>query len=694
MENRRDEKLLKEIRERYRYLSDCWREAREQRAIDMRYLLGDPWEERDRKARDDANRPCISHDELTQYVNQAINALRQNKRGIKVGPEGNGADEKTAELHQDLIRTIEYKSQAQAAYLAAFEPMVQGGYGFFRISRRYVSDEGFDQEICIKPLQNSDAVLVDWDAKEPDWSDARDCFVLDPMPREEFEREYPDAEVKSFSVEDSRVAPEWIQEKNVLVAEYWRVERTPEKLYLLPDGQKVTKLPAGVQAVRTRRRERKQVVQYITNGVEILERNPQPGKCLPIIPDIGRQLWVTEGGVTKRKILSLIRLARDPQMSLAFLCSQEAEEAGLSPKVPYVGYKGQFESDAEAWETANKIPHSYLQVDPIVDGAGGQVLPLPRREQFTPNFGPYEIAKDACRRAVQAAMGISPLPTAAQRNNEKSGVALERIQTAQAIGSFHFLDNHERALQYAGRVIEEWIPVTYDTERELALQKEDDSRKMVRLNTAEPYPDPKTNEPLHFPVDQGSHDVTVSAGPSSQLQWEAASEFLDLLVANLGKLPIAPPQQAKLLSLAIRMKRLGPKGDQIADLISPPEGEELPAQAQQIMQQAEQKLQALNAYAQQIEKEREELQRKLDAKVTENEYRLKIEQLKIEGDITKAEITTKAQDLRERMAFVEDMLRQLQVQAHEQGMAAQQQASAEQVAIPAPAVVPEEQVSQ
>jgi hypothetical protein len=43
-------------------------------------------------------------------------------------------------------------------------------------------------------------------------------------------------------------------------------------------------------------------------------------------------------------------------------------------------------------------------------------LPLPRRQAFTPNFQEYEIAKDSCRLAIQAAMGISPLPTAAQRD--------------------------------------------------------------------------------------------------------------------------------------------------------------------------------------------------------------------------------------------------------------------------------------
>lgn len=65
-----------------------------------------------------------------------------------------------------------------------------------------------------------------------------------------------------------------------------------------------------------------------------------------------------------------------------------------------------------------------IQVDALTDPTGQNILPPPERQQFTPNFQEYEVAKDSCRRAIQAAMGISPLPTAAQRDNEKSGIAI------------------------------------------------------------------------------------------------------------------------------------------------------------------------------------------------------------------------------------------------------------------------------
>lgn len=665
-----DEKLLKEIRDRYTAWVDKWRDAREERKTDMRYILGDPWTDQDRQARKDDGRPCINHDELGQYINAAIGNMRAAKRGIQCAPAGEGSDDKTAELAQNLIRSIEYKSQAQGAYLTAYQAMLEGSYGFIRIGRQYVSqdpDAEDDQEIIISNIPNPDSVVYDPDCKKADWSDPRAVYVLDPMPIDEFKRQFPDAEVRDFSEEDRRIAKDWIGDKTILVAEYWLIEiqRTWNRKH-------------------TRKVEKRTVCQYITNGVEILEKNPQPGELIPIIPFFGIERWYDEGGGPARKINSMVRLARDPQMSLAYLCSQQMEEAGLTPKVPYLGYVGQFETDKEAWDTATRKPHAYLQVDPIPDTAQGTVLPLPERVPFTPNIQAYEIGKDSCRRAVQSAMGISPLPTAMQRDNAKSGVALERVQQQQAIGTLTFVDKFEAGLAYAGRVIDSWIPATYGREdRQVGVRLPDGSSKVVRLNTPQPYLDAKTQQQEQHPVAAGQHDITISAGPSSDSTRQAADDFLNILISNLGNLPVAPPQAAKLLSLAIQTKQLGPKGDEMAEIISPTQDQPpIPPQVQAAMQQAQQENQALHAYAQQQEKQVQDLQQKLDAHVVDNEYKIRIEQMKIEADLAKAEITTKSQNLVERDQFVRDMWQKMaEAEQERQAQTMQQQHEAQTQAL-------------
>jgi hypothetical protein len=684
----KDDELLIEIRDRYKAYDSAWADIRKERNLDVKYISGDPWDPHDRKAREDAKRPCINHDELSQYINQTVNTMRQNKRGIKVDPRGEGSSDQTATLRQDLIRTIEYDSDAPSIYAKAYQDMVEGSYAFFRITRRYVTDQYgefdgdpqaaiqrqasnkalFDQHVVVRPIANPNSVLFYPYCKEPDWSDAEDCFVLERVPRNRFKQRWPKAQIVDFSRDMRSAAADWIFEDDLLTAEYWRLEYKKRTVYLLANGE-VLDRPKG-NYVDEREIREKSVMQYVTNGVEILERKEELGTILPIIPMIGLERYLDDTGVSKRVLFSLVRLARDPQMSLAYLNSQQTEEAGLTPKTPFLGYKGQFDSNREMWKNVTKIPYGFLEADIPDNWPAGQVPPLPTRVPFTPNFTAYEVAKDSCRRAVQAAMGIMPMPTAAQRQNEKSGVALQRIQEEESLGSYHFVDGYDRALRLAGRVIDQWIPAVYSREgRTIHLRTAKQEYRQATLNTLQPYQDAKTGKPAHYPVEEVDHSISISSGPSDASQRDAVSDFLDNLIGQLPKLPIAPPQAAQLLSIAIKMKDLGPMGDEMAEIISP-SGD---GQSMQQLQQAQSQLQQQGVLIQQLQAELQKLTLEKQAKVVEGEYKmmterlraqsaLVVEKLKVDAQLASAEVQTKSQILSERMAAVEELYKM----AHQQ----------------------------
>ena len=229
----KNEDLLKEIRDNYDYCVNYWRDIREEAQTDMRYIAGDPWEPKERKAREDAGRPCMALDELNQYVNQLINDVRQNKRAITVVPKGAGANDKTSELIQGIIRNIEYKSNAQAAYVTAFENACNRSYGYFRISTQYVSESSFEQEIRIKRIPNPDTIYLDPDSKEADCSDMSYAFVIDTLTKKEFKRRFPEAELQDFSAQQLIDNPQWVKEESIQIAEYWKIKKTKRKLLLV-----------------------------------------------------------------------------------------------------------------------------------------------------------------------------------------------------------------------------------------------------------------------------------------------------------------------------------------------------------------------------------------------------------------------------------------------------------------------------
>jgi Phage P22-like portal protein len=639
-----DAPTLKEIREAYSDYASELKEIQEEGRTDMRYVSGDPWEAEDRAQREDAGRPCLSPDEISQYTNQAINNIRQNKRAIQITPVGDGANDSLAERRQAMVQGIEYRSNAQDAYLTAFENAIQRSYGFARISTRYLPGS-MNQEICIKPVPNPDMVIYNPNYRASDGSDMEDLFISDYLSKARFKQKYRKAKVQSFSTEDMIEAPGWIRDNYVVVAEYWKVHQVAKKLLLVdsPAGPqemyedelkemlsgrdrngKFAKIRDQVKVLRERTEEVPTVVQYITNGVEILEENEWAGTRIPIPACFGKQLFVNLGSGSKRILLSMVRLARDPQMALAYYVSQEAEEAGMAPKAPFIGAKGQFESNSEIWETITKVPRAYVEYDPVPDGQGS-VLPAPSRPAFTPNFAGYEVAKESARRAVQASMGIAALPTSAQRQNEKSGIALQKIQTMEAIGAFHFTDNYDKFLANIGFQINELIPVIYDTEREVPIRKKDGKHALLQTvgNESHPLNDQGVYEVQgldeeHLHTGQGKYDVTVSTGPSFESEREEASDFVDTLLERLPNLPVPPQIGQLILAKAIRMKNLGATGEEIADLLDPPQQEKMPPAAQAAIAQ-------MQAQMQQLQQENAALHMDRAGRVLEQQTKVQLE---------------------------------------------------------------------
>ena len=604
----------KEIREAFQDYRSDWKDIRDEAASDMLAISPEgPWSAEDRKMREDNGRPCLHLDQINQFLNQVNGNVRKNKRAIKAIPKGNGANDKDAEKRSNLIMGIEERSKAQQIYLGAFQCMTERSYGFSVIRTEYEDVNSFDQGIIIKPIPNPDTVLISPHYKQADASDIPEGFLLDRIPRKEFKQKYKDAKITDFdgALGEEAGVSDWVNDRTVQIAEYWRVEHDYKTLLLVEspagpvvlDEKQYKEIGKVGHVIRDRKVEIPKVIQYWTNGLEILDEIPWAGSRIPIISCLGPERWVTRGGKAERQLLSMVRFARDPQMLFDFLATQECEEAGMVPKVPFIGYKGQFESDKDAWEELNKIPHAMVQADLVIDGANGQVLPLPSRPQYAANFQQYEIAKDSAGRSLQTSMGIAPLPTAAQRANQKSGVALEKIDDMENLGSYHFVDRYENCyLHNMGWQINELITPILDTQREMPVSEPDGSRAVLHIvgKTSHPLDDQGSYDVQNLPdghlhTAKGEFGVTISTGPNYQSEREEQSEFVNTLIDNMANLPQPGTPGAKILALGIRMRpNLGPIGKQMADVFDPPDADNLPPEAQAIIAPLKQQVQQLS----------------------------------------------------------------------------------------------------
>jgi hypothetical protein len=658
-----DAELLQHIRRRFDYMTFAWREVREAGEADMQALTPEgPWDRTDRAERKKAGRPCIHLDQLTQYTNGFMGEVRQSPIAGKVEP-GTGGTPKTAELRQERIRAIEYESKATQATLTALENATERSYGAFGIGIDYKSWDSDDLEIKYRRFANPDAVLWDPDCKEADWSDMKDGFFFDWMTFDDFKAQFgEEANVTTvFGSEHVAIAPNWINmdRQMVQVAEYYRIEyeSTTTK------GGRKTRKPT--------------LWQYFTNGIQILDRVELPVPEVPIFPITGKERFIKDGNSVKRVLYSYIRLAVDAQMLFDYYKTNEAEDVGLAPKPKYAGYKGQF-GDGEEYKNINKSSDAYVEFEMVADPVNGSVLPLPRWDAYTPNIEAMEVGSESARRAIQAALGTYGF-TRLDDTNVKSGKAVKELKSQGQLPSYHLIDNYKMSVQRATRYVNRLLgPVEGDQPIERPIRKADGTQKVVKIN--QPSVDDEGKEQfLRYDETPGAeHTVTITDGPSYQSQRDEATTFADTLAQS------DQPWVPLIMDLVVKLKNLGPIGDQIAERLTPPQfkkpGEggpdpqQLQQQLQQVSQQHDQLVQALNDANQKLESKQVEMDAKKQIQAYSDDVKLAIALESSKNKVAADQLSA----FMVKMDHTLQMIMQEREHTHEAAMAAGQSAADQQ----------------
>jgi hypothetical protein len=605
MASKTDENLIADARKAYERALEAERVNRENWISDVRFArLGEQWPENIRHQREQEGRPCLTINRLPAFIRQVTNDARQNSPAIKFHPVGDGADQATALILDGVVRNIEYTSHADVAYDNALDNAVTGGFGYFRISTDYASDDTFDQDIKIEAIKNPLTVYGDPMDMGSDSSDWNECFVTELWDKAAFEKRWPDAETVDFDA-DSHDTANWFSDDKIRVAEWWTREEVPVTLLLLSTGAVMREEDYlkhkefldldNVTVVDQRQSTTKKVTQRIITGAEILETNEWPGKYIPIVPVYGDEV-VVDG---ERHLLSLVRFAKDPQQMVNYWRTTSTELVALAPKAPFIGAVGQFATDATKWATANTQTHQYIEYDPV--DVNGTPAPPPQRQPFA------GVPAGALQEAINASddmksiMGLYDASLGAV-SNETSGRAILARQREGDVSTFNFTDNLSRAIRHAGRILADLIPKVYNTPRIMRIIHEDGTNESVAVNGAQIDPQQvqqQLNERQQemrnigrvFDLTAGKYDVTCEAGPSfTTKREEAASQIMEFIRVYPNAAPIVGDILARnmdwpgAMEISERLKQMLPPQLQGQD----PQAVAAQQQIQQLVQALEQ----------------------------------------------------------------------------------------------------------
>lgn len=648
---------LRDMFDRYR---ERWSEVYDQADEDMQCLsLDGPWPQKERDARNTPGqeRPCLHEDVISQYHNQVINGIEMDQLGADVQPEGNGADEKTAEEVEDRIREIDYVNNAQHAYMTAAQCAIQSSMGFWEIETDWCSPDSWERCIKINAIMDPKTCLPDPDSKEPDWHDMQGFIKLSRMSHAEFRQKYPGAQIVNFEGLINDDNKYWLDSMTVQVAAIWRVKKKKRMLLFIDDGTDQglsifeDELPDGMKKVKRGKqkmvafggsdypilRESKRylpsVEKIITNGIEVLDRTEWEDEEIPVLVVTGRVKY--EQG--KRVIDSLTRKARIGQLLYDACISSIQELVSSAPKFKMVGYEGQFDTSTN-WARAFRDPTAYAEIKAVTDGSPeGEVLPLPNFVQPNPPIALLEGWKQSILLSIQNSIGM----TSTERKDRaaKSGKALEALDRTINVGTYHYRKSLEIAQLRGYRIINRLLPKIENTSRSVGFRNKKGEHSVRQI------PD------NHF---QAKHEVVIGSGKYYQSLQDEQKDFSETLLASIKDQII----MLAVLPDLIRMRGLGPHGDDLAKMIEAMQPAPMQA-ARQVdqngqtapdpavmaaMKQAQGAVQALNAHAKELEQQVIQLTDEKNAKLAELANKKEIATIEKEKAIEVATISASTKE--------------------------------------------------
>jgi hypothetical protein len=669
---------------RFKLVVDAEATQREAELDDLRFVdLEDQWTETAKAMRNGfptagnqlPERPMLVFNLLKQPCQLLSNQQRNARLSLKFAPKGNGASQEAASAFEDIARNIQSDSGAGLARSWAYTRAIKCGRGFYRILTEYANDGDDDLDIVFKRILNQAAVYFDPYTQEPDFSDAKFCFITQDLPYEEYKRLWPDSKMATcddgelIGIGDNPGTKVWIsnagdaETRTVRIAEYFYVEETKD--------------------AKTGRITNRVIKWCKLNAMEILEA-PQdfPGRYIPVIPVIADEFNV-DG---QRVFQGIVRSSKDGNRAYNYTETATIEAIALAPKAPWIIAEGQLEGHEDEWKSANTRNLPYLSYKQTT--FGGTPAPPPQRDVAEPPIQALVVAAGESKENVKITTGVFDPSLGQLSPSERSGKAILALQKQSEMGSSGYLDNlASMSLALEGKILKSLIPIVYGRPgRMVPTFGEDDKQGAVLIGV--PY-HVKNGQPVAIenwrpgtPIPEGAKFIDLTKGAYTVAPTVGKSfttrreEGASAMTEFAGAAPQLVPTFADLWVGNMDF----PGARQIADRLKkvlPPqlqEGQDDPAlQLAALQQQAQQAQQLMDLMAKELEQRTMQIQTKQvesEAELTrtrlELESRERIEQMKVEAQLRIEELKAGNQAALLGMQAQIDFLMQAQSAAYAQ----------------------------
>lgn len=638
-------------------------------------------------------RSAFTIDLLTPSVDIVVNGIRINKTSISFVPVSEGANVATATMRSGLYRNIERQSRAAIARETAYSLAVSVGRGYYRVVIEDEDGATFNRRISIKRIDNLNSVAIDPTCTDFNYADSGWAYCYEPMWKNQFEAEYgEDPSGQPFDLDtlglllNDKQRSFWFPKDKIIVGEYFRRRWKKREVWRLADGTDCWKedAPPGATPVRVKPKLDPYLEWRKMTGTQTLEKRIWPGKLIPIVVVIGREIF--RG--SKPKINSgMVKAAMAPSQINNYMTSRMVDEVGLSPLPHMMSAVGQLSPEQkQIVNSINKHPWSNVEYSLIEDEAG-RAVPAPGWVSPSPNTAAVVQAATSAKDSLMRVLNTFA-PQLGALQAQQSGTAVAQVKEQGDISHAAFPDNYNRALLYEAEIVNELMDQVYTEKQAVTIVEPDETTTNVLIN--QEYLDKKTGQKItHLFGGDAKYGVvpqTMAAYPTRMA--EGVQRILDLIKS------MAPPEIVKILDLVVKDLNI-PNSQKYADRLRPPgfqDPDEGPSniQLQQQVQASQQVLDQAHGLIQQLLLKVQELGDKRSIELLQIASKERIAAAGDMAGILEAEFKAKLDANNSvLMTEMEAILKQLQgaldVKQLQASTAAQASAQPDQSASPTPA---------
>ena len=410
------------------------------------------------------------------------------------------ADEKLAEVLQNLYRATVRTNDARQASEIAISEAVDCGVGAWRLE---VVDEderdplNTNKKIMRSIIHEANSKVV-WDAnsKKMDKSDAKTCTVAfsiaDDAWKELMEEHDLGPAEADFPLPDYtyRSNLNWRSGDNHTIAEHYQVRDKKQKMTIMSDGERLISVTTGelrskgdaLKAAGFEKQTTKIVVntsvwKTVLTGAHILESYKIAGRHIPVVPVFGE--WYMLDGIESWE--GLVRSLRDPQQMKNTTLSYIFDLLAKGPIEKDIYFQDQIDGYETMYEGQNTHDHAYY-LQNRYDAKGNELPPSPIGKKGGPNVPQAaQFLLGSADQAVSQAIGGGVTPEQ-MVNPQVTDDQLKAISEQMDVQTQLYKEHLEYAYRREGQICASIWSEIIDTEQTLGVMSVDGTESTVDVN--------------------------------------------------------------------------------------------------------------------------------------------------------------------------------------------------------------------